>query len=460
MSPIDSTDPRPIHFAGIAGAGMRALAELLARRGVTVTGCDANPGSMEDLRALGIEVKKGHSPDHVTGARELIVTSAMPKNHPELVRARELGIPITRRAEALGRAVEGGRLVGIAGTHGKTTTTVMTTAALDAAGLKPTGIAGGRVAEWKGNLRYGGDELFVVEADEYDRSFLTLSPTVAVVTNVEADHLDIYKDLEDITTTFSQYVRDAAAIVLCADDAGASSLRLPPTAEVVRYGLKSRDARLVASNVRSDGHATLFSASYDGKPLGDVALRVPGTHNVQNALAALGAGFALGVSLDEMRAGLIQFGGVDRRFQRLCDVAGVTIVDDYAHHPTEIIATLQAARASYPACRIVAAFQPHLFSRTRDFSEAFAGALGGADSVFLTDIYPAREQPIEGVTSELVASAMKRAGHPVTWQGPRGDLAQALADFVRDGDVVITIGAGDITYTGPELKQRLESRGE
>ncbi len=460
MSPIDSTDPRPIHFAGIAGAGMRALAELLARRGVTVTGCDANPGAVEDLKALGIEVVRGHNPDHVVGAREVIVTSAMPKNHPELVRARELGIPITRRAEALGRAVEGGRLVGIAGTHGKTTTTVMTTAALDAAGLKPTGVAGGRVAEWKGNLRYGGDELFVVEADEYDRSFLTLSPTVAVVTNVEADHLDIYRDLDDIRTTFSRYVRDAAAIVLCGDDAGASSLDLPPTAEVIRYGLKSRDSRLVASNVRSDGQSTRFAASYDGRPLGDVALRVPGNHNVQNALAALGAGFALGVSLDEMRAGLLQFGGVDRRFQRLCDVAGVTIVDDYAHHPTEIIATLQAARASYPGCRIVAAFQPHLFSRTRDFSEAFGAALGGADSVFLTEIYPAREQPIEGVTSELVASAMKRAGHPVAWQGTRSDLAEALTQFVREGDVVITIGAGDITYTGPELKQRLESRGK
>jgi len=234
MSTIDTSDPRPIHFVGVAGAGMRALAELLARRGVAVTGCDANPGSTRDLEALGINVVKGHSPEHVEGARELIVTSAMQKNHPELVRARELGIPITRRAEALGRAVAGGRLVGIAGTHGKTTTTVMTTAALNAAGLRPTGIAGGRVAEWKGNLHYESDELFVVEADEYDRSFLTLSPTVAVVTNIEADHLDIYHDLDDIKSTFSRFVRDAATIVLCDDDAGARSLQLPPTAEIIR----------------------------------------------------------------------------------------------------------------------------------------------------------------------------------------------------------------------------------
>ena len=331
---------------------MRALAELLARRGVVVSGCDANPGATEDLESLGIQVFKGHSPDHVAGARELIVTSAMAKDHPELARARELGIPITRRAEALGRAVAGGKLVAIAGTHGKTTTTVMTTAALAAAGLKPTGIAGGRVAEWKGYLCYESDELFVVEADEYDRSFLTLSPTVAVVTNVEADHLDIYHDLEDIRTTFSRFVRDAPVIVLCDDDAGAKNLSLPASSEVIRYGLTSSDARLVARDVRPSGQATTFSVAYDGRTLGDVSLRVPGHHNVQNALAAIASGFALGVTLDQMREGLRQFGGVERRFQHLCDVAGLSIVDDYAHHPTEIAATLQAARASYPGRRI------------------------------------------------------------------------------------------------------------
>ena len=458
MTSIDSSDQRPIHFVGIAGAGMRALAELLARRGVAVTGCDANPGPTEDLAALGISVVKGHSPDHVDGACELIVTSAMPRNHPELARARELQIPITRRAEALGRAVAGGRVVGIAGTHGKTTTTVMTTAVLAGAGLRPTGIAGGRVAVWKGNLHYESDELFVVEADEYDRSFLTLTPNVAVVTNVEADHLDIYRDLDDIRSTFSRYVRDAAAIVLCDDDAGARSLALPSSAELIRYGIRSRDARLVASDVRSDGQSTTFSVSYDGDSLGDVALRVPGYHNVQNALAAIGVGLALGLSLDAMRGGLLKFGGVDRRFQRLFDIAGVTIVDDYAHHPTEIAATLQAARASYPGRRVVAAFQPHLFSRTRDFADAFGEALCGADSVFLAEIYPAREQPIPGITSDLVASAMKREGSPAVWQGARADLAEALTQFVRAGDVVITMGAGDITRTGPELKARLEKR--
>jgi UDP-N-acetylmuramate--alanine ligase len=437
---------------------MRALAELLARRGVAVTGCDANPGATDDLEALGIKVAKSHSAEHVTGVRELIVTSAMPKDHPELVRARELGIPITRRAEALGQAVAGGKLVGIAGTHGKTTTTVMTTAALAAAGLKPTGIAGGRVAEWKGNLCYASDELFVVESDEYDRSFLTLSPTVAVVTNIEADHLDIYHDLEDIRATFSRFVRDARVIILCDDDVGASTLALPASSEVIRYGITSSDARLVARDIQPRGHATVFSVSYDGRSLGDVSLRVPGHHNVQNALAAIGAGFALGVTLDQMRDGLRQFGGVERRFQHLGDVAGLSIVDDYAHHPTEIAATIQAARASYPGRRIVAAFQPHLFSRTRDFSEAFGEALSVADAVFLTEIYPAREKPIPGITSDLIASSLSRAGRPVAWQGSRSELSDALTEFVKKGDVVITIGAGDITRTGLELKQRLESR--
>jgi UDP-N-acetylmuramate--alanine ligase len=455
---LDPADPRPVHFVGIAGAGMRALAELLARRGVRVTGCDANPGDTDDLEELGIDVFTGHDPEHVSGAREVIVTSAMSRDHPELARAKTLEIPITRRAEALGRAVAQGKLIGVAGTHGKTTTTVMTTAALASAGLRPTGLAGGRVAEWKGNLRYESDDLFVVEADEYDRSFLTLSPNIAVVTNIEADHLDIYRDLAEITETFSRFVSGAAVIVLCADDAGATALKLPPSAEVIRYGLESSDARLVASNIRSIGHSTNFAVAYDSRPLGEVALRVPGTHNVQNALAAIGAGLALGVTLDSMRDGLLQFGGVERRFQRLCDVGGVTIVDDYAHHPTEIEATLQAARASYPGRRIVAAFQPHLFSRTRDFAEAFGKALAKADSVFLAEIYPAREKPMAGITSDLVAASMARAGRTASWQGTRSDLASALSAFVRDGDVVITIGAGDITRTGPELRERLEAR--
>ena len=468
MPLFDPTDSRPLHFVGIAGAGMSALAELMARRGARVTGCDANAASVDDLKRLGVEVHQGHDPAHVDGARALVVTSAMPKDHPELVRAREAGIPVIRRAEALGEAVSGGRLVGVAGTHGKTTTTVMTTEALAAAGLEPTGIVGGRVSWWEGNLRFGGDpatgsRVFVVEADEYDRSFLALTPTVAVVTNLEADHLDIYRDLDDIRDAFAQYARPARFVVLCADDPGAAALPTPASAEVVRYGVDadgaggaaSRGARLVASDVALGGAGAEFDVAYDGEALGRVALRVPGLHNVRNALAAIASGLVLGATLEAMRPGLAAFRGVERRFQLLGELRGVTVVDDYAHHPTEIEATLRAARTAYPGRRIVAAFQPHLFSRTRDFAGQFGAALAHADAIFLTEIYPSREKPIEGVTSDLVERAVRAAGSHVAWRGQRDALAQALVGAVRDGDVVLTMGAGDITKTGPELLARL-----
>jgi len=382
----------------------------------------------------------------------------MPKDHPELVRARERGLPVIRRAEALGEVTVGRELVGIAGTHGKTTTTVMTAMALAAAGRDPTALVGGRVADWEGNLLAGSDRLYVVEADEYDRSFLALTPTVAVVTNVEADHLDIYDDLADIHRTFEQFVSPARTIVLCGDDAGASRLRTPSTAEVIRYGIHSPDARLLAVDVRTEGGGSLFEVEYDDEMLGEIELFVPGLHNVLNALAAIASGLALGVTVEAMRPGLASFRGVERRFQRLGVANGVEVVDDYAHHPTEIKATLAAARTAFPARRIVAAFQPHLYSRTRDFAREFGEALAAADSVFVADIYPAREQPIPGVTAAMIVDSTRAAGGTVSWQGARGSLAAELARNVRAGDVVLTIGAGDITKTGPELLEALGAR--
>lgn len=446
----------PVHFVGIAGAGMSALAELFVRRGVAVTGCDNTTAAAADLERLGIHVLHGHDPSHVENASEVIVTSAVKRDHPELERARSLGIPVTRRAEALGRAVSTGQLVAIAGTHGKTTTTVMTTHALASAGLDPTGIAGGRVGAWNGNLSAGGEEMFVVEADEYDRSFHALAPSVAVVTNMEADHLDIYPGgIDEIREAFAQFVRGARVIVLCADDRGATSIPTPSSAEVIRYGTKSDDARLVATGIESAGGGSRFDCYYDGKRIGDVELAVPGMHNVRNALAAIGSGLALGVDLPSMRSGLAAFTGVERRFQKLGESRGVTVIDDYAHHPTEIQATLEAARTAFPGKRIVAVFQPHLYSRTRDFHSEFAAVLARADVLFLCDIYPAREQPLEGVSSALIAGKLRESGKPPAWEGPRASAAQALAEQVREGDVVITIGAGDITQTGPELLERL-----
>ncbi|MFN2399498.1 MAG: UDP-N-acetylmuramate--L-alanine ligase [Gemmatimonadaceae bacterium] len=446
-----------MHFAGIAGAGMSGLAQLFLRRGVAVTGCDSNPGSVSDLTRSGITVMTGHDPRHVESARALVVTSAMPLDHPEIARARELGIAVIRRAEALGEAVSAGKVVGIAGTHGKTTTTVMTTEALASAGLDPTGIAGGRVRAWQGNLRYGGHEVFVVEADEYDRSFLSLAPTIAVVTNVEADHLDIYSDLADIRRAFSQYLRGASTIVLCADDYGASTLQIPTSAEVIRYGVMSKSARLTVAARRTEGSRCVLEIDYDGERLGDVLLRVPGLHNVLNALAAVASGLALGATLEAMAPGLSGFTGVERRFQLLGVERGVTVIDDYAHHPTEIRATLEAARAAFPGRRVIAAFQPHLYTRTRDFANEFGVELSKADAVYLTEIYPAREQPIEGVTAELIEPAARAAGNEVRWRGERDALADELARGLSPGDVVLTMGAGDITRTGPELLDRLRA---
>jgi UDP-N-acetylmuramate--alanine ligase len=457
VSLLDVSDPRPVHFMGMGGAGMSALAELLHRRGVRVHGCDLVPAGAVDLDRLGIVVRAGHDPAHLDGVRAVVVTSAVPKDHPELQRARELRIPIVRRAEALGEAVAGGSLVAIAGTHGKTTTTVMATEGLAAAGLAPTGLAGGRVAAWHGNLRVGSHNLFVVEADEYDRSFLALRPTVAAVTNVESDHLDIYRDLADIQRAFEQFAAPAKTVVLCADDAGASSLSVRGEAETLTYGIADGPARLTAQEILVVEGRLRFRVRFDGADIGELALQVPGVHNVRNALAAIGCGLALGVTLESMRAGLEAFEGVERRFQRLGAVRGVQVVDDYAHHPTEIVATLDAARAAFPGRRLIAAFQPHLFTRTRDFAEQFGAALARADIVFLTAIYPAREKPIDGVTSALVVDALRKVGRAPEWVGERPDLASALAAIAREGDVILTLGAGDITRTGTELLQRLGS---
>lgn len=454
----DLSDPRPVHFVGIGGAGMSALAELLVRRGVAVTGCDVSRAGLTDLMALGVPVNEGHDKSHVEGAKAVVYSSAISTDHAELVQSRALSIPLIRRAEALAAAIGGGRVVGVAGTHGKTTTTAMATEALAAAGFDPTGLVGGRIAAWNGNLRRGADTAFVVEADEYDRSFLALHPEVAVVTNLEADHLDIYRDIDDLRGAFTEFCSRAATVVLCADDPGANALAGVLSGRVIRYGVTTDDTQLVARDLRTQNGVSMFTVWYEGEPQGEVHLRVPGEHNVRNALAAIAVGVAWGATVHAMAPGLAAFGGVERRFQRVGDAAGVTIVDDYAHHPTEIRATLAAARGAFPGRRLVIAFQPHLYTRTRDFAAEFGAALAAADSVFLAAIYPAREQPIPGVTSDLIAEPARAAGARLAWQGERSDLAAALAAHAEHGDVVLTVGAGDVTRVGPELLGLLSQR--
>jgi UDP-N-acetylmuramate--alanine ligase len=334
----------------------------------------------------------------------------------------------------------------------------MATTALAAAGRDPTGIVGGRVSIWGGNLHMGGDQLYVVEADEYDRSFLALSPAVAVVNNIEADHLDIYQDLADIKRTFAEFAKNARTIVLCADDAGANAMKTPSSTEVIRFGITSRDARVVAQNLTLEPSGSRFRVVYDDEDLGAVVLPIPGRHNVLNALAAISSGLAVGATVEALAKGLAAFNGVERRFQYLGEECGVVVVDDYAHNPAKVQAALETARVAYPGRRVIAAFQPHLFSRTRDFAREFGTSLSTADDIFLTEIYPAREKPMEGVTSGLIVDALRQSGRDVAWRGTRDTLADALARQVRDGDVVVTIGAGDITKTGPELLKRLASK--
>jgi len=439
-----------IHFMGISGAGMSALAELIAHGGGTVTGCDMKPGAaVSALRARGVSVHTGHDAAHVANAAALVVTSAVPAQHAELEAARARGIPVLKRAQALGAIVNSGTVLAIAGTHGKTTTTAATTAILDAAQLEPTGLVGGHVAAWGGGLRPGRGEIYVVEADEYDRSFLTLRPSAAVVTNVEADHLDIYGDLHGLELGFAEFisqVRDGGLVAVCSDDAGARKVAdvAPSTVEVLTYGT-SADAQLRAVDVRQQGRAMTFTVVEQGTVLGEITLGAPGLHNVRNALGAFAAARHAGATFDAAQTGLRSFSGVARRFQELGSAREITFIDDYAHHPTEIEATLAAARGTYPQRRIVAVFQPHLYSRTRDHADAFGRALTGADAVWVCDVYAAREQPIPGVTGEIVVRAGVAAGcRSISYAPTLAELAAALQGSLHAGDVLVAMGAGDI----------------
>ena len=457
-------DQRPVHMMGVAGAGMSGLALLARKRGVAVTGCDRDPDAAggldtaDDLRRAGVVVLAGHDAAHVSGARALVVSSAVPKDHPEVERARTLGIPVVRRAEALAEAVTPGLLVAVAGTHGKTTTTVMTTEALAAAGLDPTGVAGGRVASWRGNARIGGSSTYVVEADEYDRSFLALRPEVAVINNVEADHLECYGSVDNLENAFAEFAGPARRLIVGADDGGAGRAARLSGRPTCRVGF-SADADVRIVRVEQAAGSTEAEVALSSGRVVRLRLRVPGVHNVRNASAALAVADELGADLGAVVAALAGFRGVGRRFEVIGETGGVAVVDDYAHHPTEIGATLEAARQEYPGRRLVAVFQPHLFSRTRQLASEMGAELARADLVVVTEIYPAREAPIPGVTGRLVADGAEAVGAAVRWVPARRELAGRLAGMVEPGDVVLTLGAGDITAAGPELLAALRRRG-
>jgi UDP-N-acetylmuramate--alanine ligase len=406
-----------------------------------------------------VRVWRGHDPSHLDGVRAVVVTAAVHRDHPELERARALDLPIVRRADALGELVASGSLVAVAGTHGKTTTTVMVTEALTAAGRNPTGLAGGRVAVWGGNARLGAENLFVVEADEYDKAFLSLHPAVALVNNVEADHLECYDGSVDaLEDAFVEFASRAERVIVCADDPGAERVAARVNVPVWRVGIgPAADVRIRA--VRLEPSGSRASIMVPGGHSVELQLAVPGMHNVRNAAAALAALHALGGGAD-VQAGaraLAEFRGVGRRFERLGDAGGVTVVDDYAHHPTEVAATLAAARQAFPGRRVVAVFQPHLYSRTELHGEALGTALAAADVVVVAPIYGAREQPIAGVTHHVVVRGATRAGAATVAVRDRAGLTTHVARTVREGDVVFTLGAGDVTKVGPELLEILRT---
>jgi UDP-N-acetylmuramate--alanine ligase len=419
---------------------MSGIAEILADRGFVVSGCDLRPSVATDLLAhRGIPVSIGHHPSHLTGVDLVVITAAVRGENAEVDAAHDRGIPVVRRKEILGAIVNEKRGVGIAGTHGKTTTSAMISVILEHAGFDPTIVIGGMLRNIGSNAKSGKGDFVVVEADEYDRSFHELHPEVAVVTNIEADHLEYFGSFEAIVEAFRIFVggiRSGGAVVGCVDDPTVAELLKTVTGRVIRYGIDdSADVRAI--NITFDERGSRFEVP----GVGWFRLFVPGEHNVRNALAAIAVAGELGIPAHVTASALAKFLGVDRRFQILGEFGGALIVDDYAHHPTEIRATLSAARRGYPSRRIVALFQPHLYSRTRDFAREFAESLRVADVAIVAPIYAAREKPIEGISSKLIADAVDGVEF---LNGTNAQIVDEMRHRLQRGDLFITLGAGDV----------------
>ena len=439
---------RRLHLMGAGGVGMCGLAEVLLADGFLVTGCDLELSDRtRRLEELGGVVRRGHDPSHLDGVDVLVVSSAVDPANPEVAAALQSGVPVARRAEMLAELMRGQRGVAVAGTHGKTTTTALIGHLLDAAGLEPTVVVGGRVRSFGAHGRRGAGDVMVCEADEYDRSFLELSPQVAVITNLEPEHLDCYDGPEDLEAAFALFanrVSPYGLVVACADDPGVRALAPRLRRRIAWYGCDC-EADLRATRIEADPAGTRFTVEGRRGVLGTVFLPLAGRHNVSNALAAMAAGIELGVSFDRLSAACADFAGVARRFQVLGELNGVTVVDDYAHHPTELRAALAAARQVMPGRRLVAVFQPHLFSRTRDFAAGFGEALLAADTAIVLPIYAAREKPIDGVDSELVVAETRAQGHQEVISVDSLEAAvKVLTEVVTPGAVVLTMGAGDV----------------
>ncbi len=449
---------KKLHFIGIGGIGMSGIAEILLDQGFKVSGSDrALSDVTERLQALGAKVFEGHKAENIADDVDTVVySSAVINDNPEVQEAIRRKIPIVRRAEMLAEVMRLKYGIGIAGTHGKTTTTSMTSLVLMEGGLDPTVIVGGKLHGLGGtNARLGKGDFIVVEADEFDRSFLSITPTIAVLTTLETDHLDCYRDLEDIKGAFIQFSNKVpfyGFIVLNLDEPALQDI-MPQLnkKKIITYGLHSPQADLQAVEISHKEHTTTFTVVQNYVDLGKVTLQIPGKHNVQNALAAIAVGLNLGVPFEKAKAGIEKFTGVYRRWEKKGEVNGIEVYDDYAHHPTECKATLSGAKSGWRK-RVVCVFQPHLFSRTRDFYEDFGKAFLFADVLVVTDVYPAREEPIQGVTGELIVNAAKQFGHKeVYYVQDKKEIPTFLKKITKKGDIVITMGAGDIWKFGEQF---------
>ena len=453
---------RRAHLIGVGGSGMSPLAEILLRGGIHVSGTDVNASAVTaHLQSLGLDFHQGHDAAHLGEADVVVRSSAVDPANPEVSEAVRRRIPVILRGELLAELMRGTRGVAVAGAHGKTTTTAMIGLILDRAGLDPTVVIGARLPQFGSSARVGAGDLLVAEADESDRSFLLLAPVIAVVTNIDREHMDSYGGFDDLVAAFGAFASRVpfyGASVLCTDDPVLRDLAARATRRVVRYGLDDPAAHLTADDVRFEdfgSRATVVRRSgHDREVLGELTLQVPGRHNVRNALAAAAVGAELGVRFADTARALAEFRGAQRRFERVGQARGVTVVDDYGHHPTEIAAVIEAARAA-GARRIVCVFQPHRYTRTALLLREFGPALAAADEVVLADIYPAGEAPMAGVTVEALAGQVRAAGGLVHVVADLADLPAAVARRARPGDLVLTMGAGSIGAAGPKIVEAI-----
>lgn len=444
-----------IHFVGIGGIGMSGIAEVLLNLNYKVSGSDLRSSdTTERLAGLGAEIGIGHTADNLKNVDVVVISSAVHDDNPEVIEAKRLHIPVIPRAEMLAELMRMKYGIAIAGTHGKTTTTSMAASILGHAGIDPTIVIGGKLNAIGTNARLGQGKFLVAEADESDGSFLVLSPTIAVVTNIDADHLDHYSGIDEIKETFVKFINKVpfyGLAVLCLDDPNIRSILPLVKKRYMTYGLSSQ-ADVRATHVKHDGFQTSFVAHYKGYRLGEVSFPMPGPHNVLNAMACIAIAMELDVPFSAIQEGFAKFGGVGRRFTVKGEPKGVMVVDDYGHHPAEIKATLAAARHGWPERRIIAAFQPHRYTRTHELFNDFVTAFYDADVLILTDVYAAGEQPIEGATAQHLSEEIRRHGQKdVTCIGNRELIPEHLAGIVKEGDIVITLGAGNIWQQGEAL---------